>query len=92
MKLLSIGVALGLLPLALANSVLVTYPKDTPDSVIESAKDSIKEAGGTITHEYSLVLKGFAAYAPEEAVQKISTMSDAKYKPNIEQDQPVSIA
>lgn len=44
MKLLSGVVALGLLPLALANSILVTYPKDTPDSVIDSAKDSVKKA------------------------------------------------
>merc|ERR1712187_631017 len=65
MKLLSGVVALGLLPLALANSILVTYPKDTPDAVIDSAKDSVKKAGGTITHEYSLVIKGFSADAPE---------------------------
>jgi hypothetical protein len=44
MKLLSAGLALTLLPLALANSVLVTYPKDTPDSVIDEAKDSIRKA------------------------------------------------
>lgn len=44
MKLLSGVVALGLLPLALANSILVTYPKDTPDSVIDSAKDSVRKA------------------------------------------------
>ncbi|KAL3477999.1 hypothetical protein BJX99DRAFT_225280 [Aspergillus californicus] len=91
MKLLSAVIAFGLLPLALANSILVTYPKDTPDSVIESAKKSITEAGGTITHEYSLVIKGFAANAPQEAIQQISTES-AMYQPTIEQDQPVSIS
>ncbi|OJJ06383.1 hypothetical protein ASPVEDRAFT_45780 [Aspergillus versicolor CBS 583.65] len=91
MKLLSGVVALGLLPLALANSILVTYPKNTPDSVIDSAKDSVRKAGGTITHEYTLVIKGFSADAPEAAIQQISTES-TEYKPNIEQDQPVSIS
>ncbi|KAL2825430.1 hypothetical protein BDW59DRAFT_146203 [Aspergillus cavernicola] len=91
MKLLSAVVAFGLLPLAVANSILVTYPNDTPDSVIDCAKDSIRKAGGIITHEYSLVIKGFAANAPEEAIQQISTQS-AMYKPTIEQDQPVSIS
>ncbi|KAL2863580.1 uncharacterized protein BJX67DRAFT_384581 [Aspergillus lucknowensis] len=91
MKFLSAGLALGLVPLVLANSVLVTYPKNTPDSVINSAKESIRQAGGTITHEYSLVIKGFAADAPEAALQQISTQS-ALYKPTIEQDQPVSIS
>ncbi|KAL4912463.1 hypothetical protein BDW62DRAFT_194558 [Aspergillus aurantiobrunneus] len=91
MKLLTAAISLCLLPLALANSILVTYPKDTPDSVINSAKDSIKEAGGVITHEYSLVIKGFAATAPEEAIQQISTQN-AAYRPTIEQDQTVSIS
>ncbi|KAL4868220.1 hypothetical protein BDV12DRAFT_169958 [Aspergillus spectabilis] len=91
MKLLSAVVALGLLPLAIANSILVTYPKNTPDSVIDDAKDSFRKAGGVITHEYSLVIKGFAATGPEEAIQQISTKS-AAYQPTIEQDQPVSIS
>ncbi|KAL5338786.1 hypothetical protein BJX70DRAFT_365652 [Aspergillus crustosus] len=91
MKLLSAVVALGLLPLAIANSILVTYPKNTPNSVIENAKDSFRKAGGVVTHEYSLVIKGFAATGPEEAIQQISTKSTA-YQPTIEQDQPVSIS
>ncbi|KAL2809537.1 hypothetical protein BJX63DRAFT_435101 [Aspergillus granulosus] len=91
MKLFSAGLALALLPLALAKSVLITYPKDTPDSVINEAKDSIRKAGGTITHEYRLVIKGFAADAPEAAIQEVSTQSTL-YKPTIEQDQPVSIS
>ncbi|KAL4767352.1 hypothetical protein BDW60DRAFT_200304 [Aspergillus nidulans var. acristatus] len=91
MKLISPAVAACLLPLVLANSILVTYPKDTPDSVIESAKDSVRRNGGVITHEYSVVIKGFAATAPEEAIQQISTQSTA-YKPTIEQDQTVSIS
>ncbi|KKK13900.1 hypothetical protein P175DRAFT_0532284 [Aspergillus ochraceoroseus IBT 24754] len=91
MKLLYTALFLGLLPQVIANSILVTYPKNTPDSVIEEAKESIRKAGGVITHEYSLVIKGFSANAPDAAIQQISTQS-GMYKPIIEQDLPVSIS
>ncbi|PYH92018.1 hypothetical protein BO71DRAFT_296251, partial [Aspergillus ellipticus CBS 707.79] len=79
---------LGLLPLALANSILVTFPKGTPDSVVDNAKKSIVDAGGQITHEYTLI-KGFSANAPKAAIQQISTES-AAYSPHIEEDMDVS--
>jgi hypothetical protein len=34
--------------------VIVSYPDDTPGSVVEAAMDEIKNAGGVITHEYKL--------------------------------------
>ena len=34
-------------------SVVVSYPKDTPDHVVEQAMEGIRKAGGYITHEYS---------------------------------------
>jgi hypothetical protein len=36
-------------------AVIVTYPDNTPDSVLDQAKDAIKAAGGIITHEYKLI-------------------------------------
>ncbi len=36
-------------------AVIVTYPEDTPDSVMDQAKDTIRKAGGMITHEYKLI-------------------------------------
>lgn len=33
-------------------SVIVSYAKDTPDSVLDRAKEEINNAGGFITHEY----------------------------------------
>lgn len=48
MKLFLYSLVLGLLPLAQAvssqKSFIVTYPKDTPDSILTSAKDAITEA------------------------------------------------
>ena len=34
--------------------VIVSYPDNTPDSVLEAAKNEIKAAGGFITHEYKI--------------------------------------
>ncbi|OJJ44180.1 hypothetical protein ASPZODRAFT_145292 [Penicilliopsis zonata CBS 506.65] len=83
----------GLLPLALAaqsyKSFLVTYPQNTPDSVINDAKKALINAGGVITHEYHL-LKGFAAQATENTIQTISTLSTT-YNPFIEEDQIVTV-
>ncbi|KAJ5105166.1 hypothetical protein NUU61_002513 [Penicillium alfredii] len=82
-----------LLPLALAakdlKSVIITYPQGTPDSVMDQAKESLKASGGVITHEYNLI-KGFAAEAPAKALDIVSTQSD-DHKPNIEEDQTVTI-
>ena len=36
-------------------SFIVSYQDDTPDSVVNEAKDKIINAGGVITHEYQLI-------------------------------------
>jgi hypothetical protein len=36
-------------------AVIVSYPDNTPDSVLDKAKEAIKAAGGMITHEYKLI-------------------------------------
>ncbi len=36
-------------------SVIVSYPDNTPDRVLDQAKNAIKAAGGMITHEYKLI-------------------------------------
>jgi hypothetical protein len=36
-------------------AVIVSYPNDTPESILDQAKDAIKAAGGMITHEYKLI-------------------------------------
>ena len=35
-------------------SILVTYPNETPEHILEQAKDAIRKTGGFITHEYSM--------------------------------------
>lgn len=36
-------------------SVIITYPAETPDSILDQAKDAIRDGGGVITHEYQLI-------------------------------------
>lgn len=33
--------------------IIVTFPQNTPQSVIDKAMDTLKQAGGIVTHEYS---------------------------------------
>ncbi|KAJ5476972.1 hypothetical protein N7539_007116 [Penicillium diatomitis] len=83
---------LSLLPVALAakslKSVVISFPKGTPSSVVDKAKDAIVASGGVITHEYHL-FPGFSAEAPVNTLQTLSTQ-DATYKPNIEVDKIVT--
>jgi uncharacterized protein YabE (DUF348 family) len=46
---------LAVVAVAPQKAVIVTYPEGTPDSVMDQAKDVIRQAGGTITHEYKLI-------------------------------------
>jgi len=41
------------LAIAPQKAVIITYPDDTPSSVINKAMDVIRDAGGVVTHEYS---------------------------------------
>ncbi|EFW22479.1 conserved hypothetical protein [Coccidioides posadasii str. Silveira] len=70
-------------------SVIITFPSETPDSVVQQAKDAIKANGGKITHEYNLI-KGFAAEAPSVAMDAVSALG-TEYPPVIEDDQIVTI-
>ena len=45
----------GALAVDVQKSVIVTYPNETPDSVLDQAKAAIEESGGTITHNYQLI-------------------------------------
>ncbi|KZZ97065.1 Proteinase inhibitor, propeptide [Ascosphaera apis ARSEF 7405] len=70
-------------------NVVISYPDDTPSSLLQQAMDMITDAGGIITHEYSII-RGFAAVAPEYVLSSITTLSP-DFQPVIEQDGVVSI-
>ncbi|KAF1827411.1 uncharacterized protein K489DRAFT_375504 [Dissoconium aciculare CBS 342.82] len=62
--------------------ILVSYPEDTPHHILQQAIDAVKQAGGTILHEYTLI-KGFAAKASAEALDTVRTFG---YNVEIEDD------
>ncbi|KAL2359500.1 hypothetical protein RJZ56_007649 [Blastomyces dermatitidis] len=68
-------------------AILVSYPSDTPSSVIDAAMEAVEDAGGVITHKFG---KGFAATAPMTVFDTLSTLSD-KHRPWIEEDQIVTL-
>ena len=45
----------GAIAVDVQKSVIITYKENTPDSVIRDAKKAIVDAGGVITHEYTLM-------------------------------------
>ncbi|OAL55337.1 hypothetical protein IQ07DRAFT_163406 [Pyrenochaeta sp. DS3sAY3a] len=65
-------------------SVIISWPNETPDHIVEEAKEAIRQAKGVITHEYNII-KGFAANAPASALEFVTTLSDV-YKCEIEED------
>ncbi|KAH7411905.1 hypothetical protein DE146DRAFT_258090 [Phaeosphaeria sp. MPI-PUGE-AT-0046c] len=65
-------------------SVIMSWPNETPDSVVEAAKQAIIDAKGTITHEYNII-KGFACTGPASIFEFVSTMN-SDHKPEIEDD------
>ncbi|KAI4126718.1 MAG: hypothetical protein LQ338_003621 [Usnochroma carphineum] len=69
--------------------VLVTYPADTPSSILQEAKEVIVAAGGKITEEYTLI-KGFAATVSNEILNSVHTLSQS-HKPTVEDDGTVRI-
>ncbi|KAM3084258.1 hypothetical protein ACMFMF_001615 [Clarireedia jacksonii] len=71
-------------------AVIVSYPDDTPNSVIDKAMDAIRAAGGVITHEYKLI-KGFAAKAPVKVLDTVQAWGN-EYHAFIEEDQIVTTA
>jgi len=71
-------------------AVIVSYPDNTPDSILDQAKAAIKAAGGMVTHEYKLI-KGFAAKAPAKVLENVQMWGN-DYHAVIEEDQMVSIA
>ena len=91
---------------AAQKAVIVTYPPDTPESVLEQAMSSIRETGGMVTHEYSSfrvfvvlhsslltvaeLLKGFAAKASSKTLDIIRTL-ETNFLPLIEEDSIVSV-
>lgn len=69
-------------------SVIVSYPEDTPQSVLDKAMAAIKDGGGIVTHEYTL-FQGFAAIVPAAVLDQVQIWGN-DYQAVIEEDQVVN--
>ncbi|KAI1780333.1 hypothetical protein F4818DRAFT_435541 [Hypoxylon cercidicola] len=86
----ALAVAHGASAVDIQKSIIVSFPSETTDDVVNRAKDDIRKAGGMITHEYQLI-KGFAAKAPQKIIETVSAWS-AEFHAVIEEDQMVEIS
>ncbi|OCL08749.1 hypothetical protein AOQ84DRAFT_354327 [Glonium stellatum] len=68
-------------------SVIVSYPDNTPDSVLSKAKQAVVEAGGVITHEYKII-KAFACNAPAAILETVQAWG-SQYNAVVEEDSMV---
>ncbi|EMR69008.1 hypothetical protein MGN70_011878 [Eutypa lata] len=71
-----------------AKSIIVSFPPETAQSVVDTAKADFKAAGGEITHEYRLI-NGFSGKIPDTMTESVTTWSE-KYNANVEEDQVVT--
>ncbi|KAK5137099.1 hypothetical protein LTR08_001108 [Meristemomyces frigidus] len=69
--------------------IIVSYPNDTPTSVLDEAKDAIRKAGGIIEHEFSLI-RGFVAKVSSKAIDEVKALG-SKNNVLVEEDQTVHI-
>ncbi|KAK5120139.1 hypothetical protein LTR85_006620 [Meristemomyces frigidus] len=67
--------------------VIVSYPNDTPSSVVDDAKNAIVKAGGVIEHEYTLI-KGFVAKVSAKTLDEVKALG-SQHNVLIEEDQTV---
>ncbi|KAK4223762.1 hypothetical protein QBC38DRAFT_486985 [Podospora fimiseda] len=68
-------------------SYIITLNESATDSELAEAKQHVKDQGGKIVHEYSLI-KGFSFELPEGTV---STLAKKPYVASVEADQEVTI-
>ncbi|RVX66776.1 hypothetical protein B0A52_08969 [Exophiala mesophila] len=71
--------------------VVVSYPNDTPPSIVDKAIEEVRNAGGIVTHQYSLI-KGFTAKVSDAMIEKINTLSNDKYPAFVEDDSIITIS
>lgn len=60
----------------LASQYIVTFKRDTPESVIEEKIKEVEASGAKITHRYNAAIKGFSVEVPDECVSSLSLQTD----------------
>lgn len=74
----------------LASNYIITFKRDTPDSVLQEKAETIEASGAKITHRYNAAIKGFAVQVPDTSVNAMSAFSDDPHLENFEADGEVT--
>ncbi|WYZ37533.1 hypothetical protein EsH8_II_001039 [Colletotrichum jinshuiense] len=83
----ALAVVPGVLAVDQMKSVIIWAKSESiSDEIIQKAKQSIIDAGGQITHTYSLI-RGFAAVTPVKVLESVQSFSEGLV---IDEDQTVS--
>ncbi|KAK1688548.1 hypothetical protein BDP55DRAFT_726441 [Colletotrichum godetiae] len=83
----ALSIVPGVLAVDQMKSVIVWANSDSVgDDIIQKAKQSIIDAGGQITHTYSLI-RGFAAVTPAKVLESVQAFSESL---TIEEDHTVT--
>ncbi|KAI8877606.1 hypothetical protein K501DRAFT_40059 [Backusella circina FSU 941] len=72
----------------MSSTYIVTFKKDTPDSVIEEKIKEVEASGSTIGHRYNSAIKGFSVQVPDTSVSTLSF--DSEHIEGVEADGEVS--
>ncbi|KAL0940688.1 uncharacterized protein CTRU02_203451 [Colletotrichum truncatum] len=87
----ALTVAPGVLAVDQMKSVIIWTDKTSiTDAMIDSAKQAILDAGGQITHTYSMteLFRGFAAVTPVKVLESVKALGGEGM--NVDEDQIVS--
>lgn len=77
-------------PVEKQKQVIVSYPNETPNWVIDQAMQAVREGGGIVTNQFELI-KGFSATVAQSVLNLVQTMNN-EYKAFIEEDYVVTIS
>lgn len=72
----ALAVAQGAFAVDVQKSVIVSFPSETTDDIVDRAKEDIRKAGGMITHEYQLIK---CATTPIQSLEAYSTLASSMF-------------
>lgn len=69
---------------------IITFKKDTPNTVIEAKVKQVEEAGGKVVQKYDSALKGISFEVPDSGISTMSTSLGDEHVAGIEADGEVT--
>ncbi|OJJ57643.1 hypothetical protein ASPSYDRAFT_90924 [Aspergillus sydowii CBS 593.65] len=64
---------------------IVSFKRDSPEDTVQQVKDQIRESGGNITHEYTLI-RAIAVDLPEVSAMSAQVLGGHPHVERVEED------